>query len=178
MNLHRLRNAPNVFCAGCLAVTAVILAWPAHEPAAPAKPRSPKYRGVDHRSIRASMAAPPAFTFSVNAAEEAAAPSASALHLVGIAGARAWLRSSTSGEVTAVRAGDDVDGWRILGVAARSVTVRGPGGEQRLTLFSPAPVASAAPAAGSDTPPGLPTTAERAQSLPARTVLETNRGSD
>ncbi|MBX9801993.1 MAG: hypothetical protein K2Y04_04420 [Caulobacteraceae bacterium] len=140
----------------CALLTLGLLAWPtgAARPAGP--PAAERYTGPDIETRRGG----PAVGFALrlegpDAAPQTAPPPEALPVLVGIAGRRAYLRS-TDGEVERVSIGQEIDGWRLVAVGGCAATLRGPDGDRRIEMFAsgPDPAASgAAPVPGEASPP-------------------------
>lgn len=127
---------PAVVLGLCALVTLVILIWPAGAAHPSAPPPVERYLGPDHQARRSGPV--PGFALRLQAAGvQEASPVVEALPvLVGLTDRRAYLRSAQSGEVEGVGIGQTLDGWRLVSVARRSATVRGPAGDRRLELFA------------------------------------------
>jgi len=141
------RNA-YAFGAVCTVITVGLLAWPvrpAQDPA-PAPAPGSHYAGPEYTVRRTSPATGPGplrLTSSQPVTAAPATPVVAAPTLVGLVGNRqAYLRSATSGEIERVAVGSEIDGWRVTAMSGRTVTVNGPGGQQRLQLFDPTPTTS------------------------------------
>ncbi len=132
-----------------------LLAWPIARPKSSPESSDGPYRGAEHQTLQvASQTSTAVFRLS-SSNEPVVVTSVSATPtLVGVVGGReAYLRSSVSGEVTRVSAGALIDGWRVIGIDARSVTVAMGQERQRLTLFARATQATV----GTPQPAQLPT---------------------
>lgn len=135
----------------CGLVTIALLAWPAGSETASGAAAAPRYAGPVFAARKAG--APLGFPLQLTTANALSTASTAAEPLpvlVGLAAGQAYLRSAATGEVERVRRGQSVDGWQVVAVGARSVTVRGSSGDERLDLFKPTPPAAAAEAV----PPG------------------------
>jgi hypothetical protein len=128
------------FLALCAVLTFGLLLWPARSlPAAVSGP-SPRYRGADF--VQNPVARLSNISVSLSGTEAApSAPMVETPSLLGVAGSSAYLRSQATGETSRVAVGDELDGWKVLSVGARSVTLRGPKGDRRLGLFAAPPAA-------------------------------------
>jgi hypothetical protein len=134
---HRLHAA----LALCALLTLALILWP--RPAAPSAqpPARLHYAGDDFQAQPGGRLQGFVLTLSSSAAA-VAAPSAEPLPvLVGIVGRSAYLRSVATGEITRVPVGQDLDGWRLVSVGARAVTLRGASGDRRVELFAAPPAA-------------------------------------
>lgn len=133
----------------CALLTLGLLAWPTGAARPPRPSAAERYAGPDIATRRGGPV--PGFALRLRGpdAAPAAAPPPEALPvLVGIAGRRAYLRSTASGEVERVSVGQEIDGWRLVAVSSRAATLRGPDGDRRIEMFAsgPGPAASEAPA--------------------------------
>ena len=142
----------------CALLTLGLLLWPAGvaDPVGP--PKADRYAGPDIETRRGGPVVGFALRLGRPAAPPQAAPPPEALPvLVGIAGRRAYLRSTAGGEVERVSVGQEIDGWRLVAVSARAATLRGPDGDRRIEMFAtqpdPARGGGAQPATGPTPPP-------------------------
>lgn len=117
-----------------LATLALVLA-PLPEAATAAAPRSARYVGADFEIRTAARLSN--FVLSLSA-PAAATPTESVPvpTLVGLAGRSAYFKSAASGEMERISIGEELDGWRLVGIGARAVTLRGSTGDRRLDLFA------------------------------------------
>lgn len=137
--------------------TAGLLVWPQGE-AAPATRTATRYVGPNFPARETT--APRGFSIRIGGVREdmaQPAPDQALPVLTGIASGSVYLRSATTGEVQRLTQGDSLDGWRLLSVRAREVTVGNGEAEQRLTLFAATvPPSTPAPASTPSTPSTLP----------------------
>lgn len=137
--------------AACGLGAVALAAWPLPQGAEAPEKALDVYRGPEHQTLEvAARGGAPAFRLSTSEEPAAAATASAAPVLVGIVGGReAYLKSTATGEITRVRAGGFLDGWRVAGVDVRSATVVLGSERRRLTLFerSDPPTASPAPGA-------------------------------
>ncbi|HYC98456.1 hypothetical protein [Brevundimonas sp.] len=140
----------------CALVTLLLLVWPAAAARPAAAPAAERYLGPDHQTRRGGPMTGFAIRLgSTDALSDAPAPAAVPA-LVGLAGRRAWLRSAATGEVEGVAVGQTLDGWRLVAVTTRTVTLRGPEGDRRLEVFAAGPPPTPAPGAGTMAAPAAP----------------------
>jgi hypothetical protein len=138
----------------CALLTLGLLAWPtgAARPLGPPAPE--RYAGPDIETRRGGPVVGFALRLGGPAALPEAAPTPEALPvLVGIAGRQAYLRNA-GGEVERVSIGQEIDGWRLVGVGGRVATLRGPDGDRRIEMFANGSAAPATGPAAPATPPG------------------------
>lgn len=137
--------------AGCGIVALALVAWPLPQPASAPEKAADAYRGPEHQTLEvAARGSAAAFRLSTSNEPAAVSTASAAPVLVGLVGGReAYLKSTATGEITRVRAGGVLDGWRVAGVDVRSATVVLGSERRRLTLFerSDPPTASPAPGA-------------------------------
>lgn len=124
----------------CAAVSGVIFAWPSggNAPVIAAQPE--RYSGPVFADRKGGVL--PAFPVLLTApdAAEAPPPVAEALPiLVGIANGQAYLRSAAAGEVERIARGQSVDGWRLVYIGGRSVTLTNGETEQEVAMFTTPP---------------------------------------
>tara|TARA_R110002051_G_scaffold41530_7_gene86133 strand:- start:19271 stop:19747 length:477 start_codon:yes stop_codon:yes gene_type:complete len=148
------RNA-YVFGTVCSVLTLGLLAWPVRPTQEPAPNTGSHYAGPEYaarRTAPSTIAAPLRLTSSQPVEAVPATPVIAAPTLIGLLGSRqAYLRSATSGEVERVPIGGEIDGWRVIAITGRAVTVNRPGNQQKLQLFN---VDKQMPSVGSpDSPP-------------------------
>jgi hypothetical protein len=152
-----LRYSSHIALAVCAAATIGLLLWPAGSVPAPQRRSDPAYTGPVIELRRA--AASPGFpirTARPSADAEPERPTHPAPALVGLAGGAAYLRSSANGETVRIARGGELDGWTVVSIGARAVSLRGHGGERRLELF-------AAASADAPTPGTSPTSPQPTQ---------------
>lgn len=142
---------------GGLLLAGALLVWPIGAgPVVPA-PAPEVFRGPDQKTNRGSPVTQSAIRLSSGASAQEARPVAQPTPtLVGIAGGQAYLKSIDSGEIERAGVGGTVDGWKVVAVGNRTVTLRGGAGDQRLRLFEKpnvAPASGPAPAAAPDAAP-------------------------
>lgn len=120
-----------------LALSAVVVLWPLPSPKDDRAAPPAAYRGAEHQTLSVSRARDVPFRL---AGTEGPAPSSpNAPRLVGLAaGDRAYLRSASTGDVSAVRLNETVDGWTLIAIGARSVTLRAGQDTRTLALFAAA----------------------------------------
>ncbi len=120
----------------CTLLTLGLLFWPAGAADPVGPPAAERYAGPDIETRRGGPVVGFALRLGGPAAPPEAAPPPEALPvLVGIAGRSAYLRNA-GGEVERVSIGQEIDGWRLVGVAARAATLRGPDGDRRIEMFT------------------------------------------
>lgn len=128
----------------CAVLTLGLLVWPPSGTSQAQRPPVERYAGPDVEMRRSGPVQEFALRLGRADAAPAAAPSPAALPvLVGLAGRRAYLRSTATGEVEGVAIGQTLDGWRLVAVSARSAILRGPDGDRRLDMFAAGSGASA-----------------------------------
>lgn len=141
----------------CALLTLGLLAWPTGAGRPPGPPAAERYAGPDIETRRGGPVVGFALRLAGPDTTPQAVPPPEALPvLVGIAGRRAYLRSTASGEVERVSIGQEIDGWRVVSVSARSATLRGPDGDRRIEMFAARPDPAngvAATASGEASPP-------------------------
>ncbi|MEJ6790937.1 hypothetical protein BrevBR_15445 [Brevundimonas sp. BR2-1] len=141
----------------CAVVTIGLLVWPSASARPLPRPAADHYRGPNIEMRRAG----PVSKFPLRLASPnapAAPPDAieAVPVLVGVAGRRAYLRSTVTGEVEGVTVGASVDGWRLVSVKRRAAILRGSDGDKRVEMFAAAPVApEPAPTGGPPSPISL-----------------------
>lgn len=141
----------------CAILTLGLLLWPSGA-AGPARPPvTERYTGPNLETRRGGPVMGFALRLSGPAADPQVPPAVEALPvLVGIAGRRAYLRG-TDGEVERVSIGQEIDGWRLVAVSARTATLRGPNGDRRVEMFSvPANPAGNGPENPGEVAPPIP----------------------
>ena len=160
----RMKHVRRFWLQGVLALCAVatigLLIWPAGSADLAPAPPAERYSGPDLQTRRGGPV--PGFAIRLSSATDSAAaapPPVEALPvLVGIAGRQAYLRSAATGEVERVSIGQEIDGWRLVSVGARSANLRGASGDKRIEMFSvpadPVPFVAPQPTPGA---PGQPT---------------------
>lgn len=140
----------------CAVATIGLLVWPAGSADLAPAPPVELHSGPDLQTRRSGPV--PGFAIRLTSATDpvsAAPPTVEALPvLVGIAGRRAYLRSAATGEVERVSIGQEIDGWRLVSVGARSANLRGASGDKRIEMFS-APADPATAVAPQPTPGDL-----------------------
>lgn len=136
--MRRLRSHwLQALLAACALITLALLLIPGREDAPVPPPSEPRYAGGDFQARPASRL--PAFILSLSGAAATAAPPVSAQPLptlVGLAGRSAYLRGASSGETERITVGGEFEGWRVVEIGVRAVTLRGPAGDKRLELFT------------------------------------------
>lgn len=141
--------------AACALVALVVVVWPLPSSSGAEKVEAENYRGPEHqtRQVTSRVVSPVFQLTTASAPTPAPVAAAAAPTLVGLVGGReAYLRSAASGQVSRVTRGAAIDGWRVVAVGDRTVTVRLNGEPRVLNLFSPtAPIAPASPVT-----PGVP----------------------
>lgn len=122
----------------CTMITIGLILWPANSGDPAPTPTPERYAGPDIQTRKGGRMPGFAIRLRSGTGEASAAPQPiEALPvLVGIAGRRAYLRSATTGEVERVTIGQEIDGWRLVSVGARSASLRGPSGDRRIEMFS------------------------------------------
>ena len=128
----------------CAVVSGVIFAWPSggNAPVVAAQPEP--YSGPIFADRKGGFL--PGFPLHLTApgAAETPPPVAEALPiLVGIANGQAYLRSAASGEVDRVARGQTIDGWQVIYVGGRSVTLSSGQAEREVAMFTTPPVTQA-----------------------------------
>jgi len=149
----------------CAAVTLALLLWPIEAAGPKRPPTADRYSGADHPARNGATVAGFALRLQAAADAEAAPVVESVPALVGIAGGRAYLRSTVSGEVEGLAVGLSIDGWNVTAVGRRAVTLRGASGERRLELFArpataPEPETAPAPDPSPTPSPAAPSPAQ------------------
>ena len=120
----------------CALLTLALILVPQSENAPAAPPQEKRFAGRDFEARPAARLQN--FVLSLSAPAAAASPAnAEPLPtLVGLAGRSVYLRSASSGETERLSVGQEFDGWRLVAVGARAITLRGPAGDRRLELFA------------------------------------------
>jgi len=135
----------------CAILTLGLLLWPSGATRPAGQAVAERYTGSNVETRRGGPVVGFALRLVGPAAPPEAAPPPEALPvLVGIAGRRAYLRRA-DGEVERVSIGQEIDGWRLVGVSGRAAILRGPNGDRRIEMFAsgPDPATGAATAAAS-----------------------------
>lgn len=136
----------------CALLTLGLLFWPAGAADPVGPPAVERYAGPDIETRRSGPVRGFALRLGGPAAAPEAGPAPEALPvLVGIAGRQAYLRSA-SGEVERVSIGQEIDGWRLAAVSARTATLRGPSGDRRIEMFATGSGTTTAPLEGAMPP--------------------------
>lgn len=122
----------------CALITVCLLVWPSASAAPLPRPAAEHYSGPNIEMRRSGPVSKfPLRLVSPNAVATATPKPIEAVPvLVGVAGRRAYLRSTVTGEVEGVTVGASIDGWRLVSVSARTATLRGTGGDKRVEMFA------------------------------------------
>lgn len=140
---------------GCALVSAGIAFWPQTKVITPANNEITAYSGVEHELRKTSAPSEAIFILAGSVTPTQAAPQAASPILVGIVGRSAYLKSSSSGETANYNVGESLDGWKLLAVRARTITLEGPAGKRDISLFEK-PVDDATQAGLSTTHSNMP----------------------
>lgn len=118
---------------GCLLLAGTIYLLPTG--AADSPPATPEaFKGQIAEARVTSIPATAAFTFAESAATPAAVEAVALPRLVGIAGNAAYLRG-TSGTAERVGVGSELDGWRVVRIEEKAVTLTDGDRTERLEMF-------------------------------------------
>jgi hypothetical protein len=129
----------------CAIVAGVIFAWPLGRIAPVVAAQSERYGGPVFGDHKGGVL--PGFPLRLigPGAAEAPPPAAEALPvLVGLANGQAYLRSAATGEIVRVVRGQSIDGWLIVYVGGRRVTLSNGQTEREVAMFTVPPATQAA----------------------------------
>jgi len=136
--MRRLRSHwLQALLAACALITLALLLIPGWRDAPVPPPSEPRYAGGDFQARPASRLS--AFILSLSGAADTAPSPVNAQPLptlVGLAGRSAYLRGASSGATERISVGGEFEGWRVIAIGVRAVTLRGPAGDKRLELFA------------------------------------------
>jgi hypothetical protein len=126
------------------------------EPAAPAPPALSAFAAIAERPLFSPDRRPPATVADGSPAAGAAPPPLALLGVAGFEGDRVAI-ARLGDETLRLRAGAAVEGWTVVGVEPRAVTLRAGAAEHRVRLGDPSPDAAAGGSAaiGAAAPVGL-----------------------
>ena len=137
-----------IWLAGCCLVAVGLAVWPASPAKESASRAVQPYRGPAHRVLPVAVQeGAQVFRLSTSSEPILASPASPTPTLLGIAGGRAYLKTS-SGNAERVGPGSMADGWRVVSVGSRSVTIAAAEKRVELRLF-----AMTQPSPGAPSPP-------------------------